>query len=297
MKLVITGSSGLIGSALVREAEKNQIEVVKLVRRAPKDKSEVQWDPNRAILDLDAIEKSTAIVHLAGAGVGDRRWTKKYKKEILNSRVKTTETLANAIVNLRNPPSVFVSGSAMGYYGDTGDLAVDENASLGEGFLSDVVFNWEYAAQRVRNNNIRVVHPRTGLVMSKRGGLLRKVLPLFRLGLGGKLGNGKQYWSYISLEDEIRAIFKLIDDVRLTGGVNLTNPNPVTNLEFTKALSSVVNKPAFFHVPAIALKIALGEFSVEVLGSSRVLPSKLKAAGFKFNQPDILSALNSALKY
>lgn len=297
MKLVITGSSGLIGSALVREAEKNQIEVVKLVRRAPKDKSEVQWDPNRAILDLDAIEKSTAIVHLAGAGVGDRRWTKKYKKEILNSRVKTTETLANAIVNLRNPPSVFVSGSAMGYYGDTGDLAVDENASLGEGFLSDVVFNWEYAAQRVRNNNIRVVHPRTGLVMSKRGGLLRKVLPLFRLGLGGKLGNGKQYWSYISLEDEIRAIFKLIDDVRLTGGVNLTNPNPVTNMEFTKALSSVVNKPAFFHVPAIALKIALGEFSVEALGSSRVLPSKLKAAGFKFNQPDILSALNSALKY
>jgi uncharacterized protein (TIGR01777 family) len=297
MKLVITGSSGLIGSALVREAEKNQIEVVKLVRRAPKDKSEVQWDPNRAILDLDTIEKSTAIVHLAGAGVGDRRWTKKYKKEILNSRVKTTETLANAIVNLRNPPSVFVSGSAMGYYGDTGDLAVDENASLGEGFLSDVVFNWEYAAQRVRNNNIRVVHPRTGLVMSKRGGLLRKALPLFRLGLGGKLGNGKQYWSYISLEDEIRAIFKLIDDVRLTGGVNLTNPNPVTNLEFTKALSSVVNKPAFFHVPAIALKIALGEFSVEALGSSRVLPSKLKAAGFKFNQPDILSALNSAIKY
>ena len=297
MKLVITGSSGLIGSALVREAEKNQIEVVKLVRRAPKDPSEVQWDPNRAILDLDAIEKSTAIVHLAGAGVGDRRWTKKYKKEILNSRVKTTETLANAIVNLRNPPSVFVSGSAMGYYGDTGDLAVDENASLGEGFLSDVVFNWEYAAQRVRNNKIRVVHPRTGLVMSKRGGLLRKVLPLFRLGLGGKLGSGKQYWSYISLEDEIRAIFKLIDDVRLTGGVNLTNPNPVTNLEFTKALSSVVNKPAFFNVPSIALKIALGEFSVEALGSSRVLPSKLKAAGFKFNQSDILSTLNSALKY
>ena len=297
MKLVITGSSGLIGSALVREAEKNKIEVVKLVRRTPKDKNEVQWDPNRAILDLEAIEKSTAIVHLAGAGVGDRRWTKKYKKEILNSRVKTTETLANAIVNLRNPPSVFVSGSAMGYYGDTGDVAVDENASLGEGFLSDVVFNWEYAAQRVRNNNIRVVHPRTGLVMSKRGGLLRKVLPLFRLGLGGKLGNGKQYWSYISLEDEIRAIFKLIDDVRLTGGVNLTNPNPVTNLEFAKALSSVVNKPAFFHVPSIALKIALGEFSVEVLGSSRVLPSKLKAAGFKFNHSDILSALNSALKY
>ena len=297
MKLVVTGATGLIGSALVREAEKNSIEVVKLVRRAPKAKNESQWDPNKGIIDLEVLENSTAIVHLAGAGVGDHRWTKKYKKEILNSRVNSTETLANAIVNLRTPPSVFVSGSAMGYYGDTADVAVDENAGLGEGFLSDVVFNWEYAAQRVRTNNIRVVHPRTGLVMSKRGGLLKKVLPLFRFGLGGRLGNGKQYWSYISLEDEVRAIFHLIDDVRLTGGVNLTNPNPVTNAEFTKALSSVVNKPAFFNVPGFALKIALGEFSVEALGSSRVLPSKLKASGFKFNHSDILSTLNSAITY
>ena len=177
MKLVVTGASGLIGSALVREAERNQIEVVKLVRRAPKEKNESQWDPNKGIIDLEVLENSTAIVHLAGAGVGDHRWTKKYKKEILNSRVNSTETLANAIVNLRTPPSVLVSGSAMGYYGDTADVAVDENAGLGEGFLSDVVFNWEYAAQRVRTNNIRVVHPRTGLVMSKRGGLLKKVLP------------------------------------------------------------------------------------------------------------------------
>ncbi|MFM1986519.1 MAG: hypothetical protein RIS18_736 [Actinomycetota bacterium] len=297
MKLVVTGSSGLIGSALVREAEKKNIEVIKLVRRLPKEKNESQWDPNKGIVDLEVLEKSTAIIHLAGAGVGDRRWTKKYKKEILNSRVNSTETLSNAIVNLRTPPSVFVSGSAMGFYGDTGDIAVDENAELGEGFLSDVVFNWEFAAQRVRKNKIRVVHPRTGLVMSKRGGLLKKVLPIFRLGLGGKLGNGKQYWSYISLEDEIRAIFHLIEDVRLTGGVNLTNPNPVTNTEFTKALSSVVNKPAFFNVPSIALKIALGEFSIEALGSSRVLPSKLLASGFEFKHKDILSTLNSALKY
>jgi uncharacterized protein (TIGR01777 family) len=234
---------------------------------------------------------------LAGAGVGDRRWSKKYKKLILDSRVNSTETLANAIVNLKTPPSVFVSGSAIGFYGDTADVAVDENANLGEGFLSDVVFNWEYAAQRVRSNNLRVVHPRTGLVMSKRGGLLKKILPLFKLGLGGKLGNGKQYWSYISLEDEIRAIHHVIDDVRLTGGVNFTNPNPVTNAEFTKSLSSVVNRPAFLNVPSLALKIALGEFSIEALGSARILPSKLKAAGFKFNQPDILSTLNSAITY
>ena len=154
MKLVITGASGLIGSALAREAEKNRIEVVKLVRRTPKEKNESQWDPNKGVIDLAALENSTAIVHLAGAGVGDHRWTKKYKKEILNSRVNSTETLANAIVNLRTPPSVFVSGSAMGYYGDTADVAVDENAGLGEGFLSDVVFNWEYAAQRSEERRV-----------------------------------------------------------------------------------------------------------------------------------------------
>jgi uncharacterized protein len=297
MKIVITGSSGLIGSALVRDCEKKNFEVVKLVRRAPKQENESQWDPVKGIVDLNVLEKATAIVNLAGAGVGDRRWSKKYKKLILDSRVNSTETLANAIVNLKTPPSVFVSGSAIGFYGDTADVAVDENANLGEGFLSDVVFNWEYAAQRVRSNNIRVVHPRTGLVMSKRGGLLKKILPLFKLGLGGKLGNGKQYWSYISLEDEIRAIHHVIDDVRLTGGVNFTNPNPVTNAEFTKSLASVVNRPAFLNVPSLALKIALGEFSIEALGSSRILPSKLQAAGFKFNQPDILSTLNSAITY
>ena len=297
MKIVITGSSGLIGSALVRDCEKRNFEVVKLVRRVPKQENESQWDPIKGIVDLNVFEKATAIVNLAGAGVGDRRWSKKYKKLILDSRVNSTETLANAIVNLKTPPSVFVSGSAIGFYGDTADVAVDENANLGEGFLSDVVFNWEYAAQRVRSNNIRVVHPRTGLVMSKRGGLLKKILPLFKLGLGGKLGNGKQYWSYISLEDEIRAIHHVIDDVRLTGGVNFTNPNPVTNAEFTKSLASVVNRPAFLKVPSLALKIALVEFSIEALGSSRILPSKLQAAGFKFNQPDILSTLNSAITY
>ena len=297
MKIVITGSSGLIGSALVRDCEKKNFEVVKLVRRVPKQENESQWDPVKGIVDLNVLEKAIAIVNLAGADVGDRRWYKKYKKLILDSRVNSTETLANAIVNLKTPPSVFVSGSAIGFYGDTADVAVDENANLGEGFLSDVVFNWEYAAQRVKSNNIRVVHPRTGLVMSKRGGLLKKILPLFKLGLGGKLGNGKQYCSYISLEDEIRAIHHVIDDVRLTGGVNFTNPNPVTNAEFTKSLASVVNRPAFLNVPSLALKIALGEFSIEALGSSRILPSKLQAAGFKFNQPDILSTLNSAITY
>ena len=297
MKFVVAGGSGLIGSAFIRDAQKNNHEIVKLVRRKPKELFESQWNPDNGEVDLNALNNATAIINLSGAGVGDSRWTKRYKKLILSSRVNATETLSNAIIRLNNPPSVFVSSSAIGFYGDTSDQAVDENAELGEGFLSDVVFNWEYATQKVKSHKIRVVHPRTGLVMSKRGGVLKKVLPIFKLGLGGKLGKGNQYWSYISLEDEIRAIHHIIEDSRLTGGVNLTTPNPVTNKEFTKALSSVLNRPAFLNAPSIALKVALGEFSVEVLGSSRVLPSKLNASGFKFNNPDILSTLNSALNY
>ena len=297
MKLVVAGGSGLIGSALIKDALSKKHEVIQLVRRKPKHQHEVQWNPDKFEVEIDALNDATAIINLSGAGVGDKRWTKNYKKLILTSRVNATKTLAEAITRLNNPPSVFVSSSAIGFYGDTAENAVDENAELGEGFLSDVVFNWEYAAQKVKQHKIRVVHPRTSLVMSKRGGVLKKVLPIFKLGLGGKLGNGKQFWSYISLEDEIRAIYHLINDSRLTGGVNLSTPNPVTNKEFTKSLASVLNRPAFLSVPSPALKIALGEFSIEVLGSSRVLPSKLIASGFKFNHPDILSTLNSALKY
>ena len=297
MKLVVAGGSGLIGSALIKDALSKKHEVIQLVRRKPKHQHEVQWNPDKFEVEIDALNDATAIINLSGAGVGDKRWTKNYKKLILTSRVNATKTLAEAITRLNNPPSVFVSSSAIGFYGDTAENAVDENAELGEGFLSDVVFNWEYAAQKVKQHKIRVVHPRTSLVMSKRGGVLKKVLPIFKLGLGGKLGNGKQFWSYISLEDEIRAIYHLINDSRLTGGVNLSTPNPVTNKEFTKSLASVLNRPAFLSVPSLVLKIALGEFSIEVLGSSRVLPSKLIASGFKFNHPDILSTLNSALKY
>ena len=297
MKLVVAGGSGLIGSALIKDALSKKHEVIQLVRHKPKHQHEVQWNPDKFEVEIDALNDATAIINLSGAGVGDKRWTKNYKKLILTSRVNATKTLAEAITRLNNPPSVFVSSSAIGFYGDTAENAVDENAELGEGFLSDVVFNWEYAAQKVKQHKIRVVHPRTSLVMSKRGGVLKKVLPIFKLGLGGKLGNGKQFWSYISLEDEIRAIYHLINDSRLTGGVNLSTPNPVTNKEFTKSLASALNRPAFLSVPSLALKIALGEFSIEVLGSSRVLPSKLIASGFKFNHPDILSTLNSALKY
>ena len=187
MKLVVAGGSGLIGSALIKDALSKKHEVIQLVRRKPKHQHEVQWNPDKFEVEIDALNDATAIINLSGAGVGDKRWTKNYKKLILTSRVNATKTLAEAITRLNNPPSVFVSSSAIGFYGDTAENAVDENAELGEGFLSDVVFNWEYAAQKVKQHKIRVVHPRTSLVMSKRGGVLKKVLPIFKLGLGGKL--------------------------------------------------------------------------------------------------------------
>jgi uncharacterized protein (TIGR01777 family) len=271
--------------------------VIAAVRREARRNDEVQWDPAGGVLAPSAVDGVNAVVHLAGAGIGDKRWTDSYKKEILESRTLSTSLLARTMAALDTQPTVFLSGSAIGYYGAMQDEKLDETSSIGDGFLADICGQWEQAAQPAIDAGIRTVFLRTGIVLSPQGGALKKQLPLFKLGLGGKLGNGKQYWSYISLEDEIRAIFHLIDDVRLTGGVNLTNPNPVTNAKFTKSLSSVTNRPAFLNVPSIALKIALGEFSVEALGSTRVLPSKLKAAGFKFNQPDILSTLNSAIKY
>jgi len=293
MKLVVAGGSGLIGSALIKDALSKKHEVIQLVRRKPKHQHEVQWNPDKFEVEIDALNDATAIINLSGAGVGDKRWTKNYKKLILTSRVNATTTLAEAITRLNNPPSVFVSSSAIGFYGDTAENAVDENAELGEGFLSDVVFNWEYAAQKVKQHKIRVVHPRTSLVMSKRGGVLKKVLPIFKLGLGGKLGNGKQFWSWITLHDELRAIEFILENEKISGAINLTSPNPVTNQEFTSALARALRRPALFPAPAIALKLALGGFSTEILGSKKVIPGVLQEAGFQFDYPHIGPALEA----
>lgn len=296
MKIAVSGSSGLIGSAFVKAAEARGDEVIRLVRRKPKTAQEVYWNPKTGEIDHLLLDGLDAIVHLAGAGVGDHRWSEKYKKEIYSSRVDSTRLIVKAISKMHKPPKVLVSASAIGYYGDTGSQLVDENAPAGSGFLAEVCLAWEAAAKPAKEFGVRIVHPRTGLVLSRKGGLLRKLYPIFFFGLGGKMGNGKQYWSCISLNDEVRALFHLIENEKISGGVNLVMPEAPTNSEFVKTLGKTMKRPTLFSVPAIALKIALGEFSSEVLGSVRVAPGKLIVNNFNFENNDLSSALHIAIK-
>lgn len=287
-RIAVTGASGLIGTALVGYLKSEGHTVQRLVRRTPVAPDEVQWDPKTGFVDLEALRGVDAIIHLAGAGVGDKRWTKKYKAEILNSRLLGTTAIANAVNELK--PQVFISSSAIGWYGESGNRAVLESDRAGEDFLAAVCREWENAADIA--TDVRTVKVRTGLVLDPTGGALGKMLPLFRFGLGGKLGNGKQWWSWITLHDYIRAIdFLLANDI--SGPVNLTTPNPVTNQEFTSALARAMHRPAVLPAPAIALKLALGGFSIEILGSKKVLPQVLTDAGFEFEYPHITSALNA----
>jgi hypothetical protein len=295
MKVAITGSSGLIGSALSADLARDGHQVVRLVRGPSRSAGEVSWDPIGGHVDLAGLAGSDAVVHLAGAGVGDRRWSDAYKREILDSRVRGTTAVAHAVAALDPAPAVLVSASAVGFYGDTGDHAVDETAPRGEGFLAEVVEAWEAAAEPARAAGVRVAHPRTGLVVARGGGAWKRMLPIFRMGAGGRLGGGRQYWSFISLTDEVRALRHLIEHPDLTGPVNLTAPTPVTNAEATHALAQALHRPAVLPVPAAALRAVLGEFSVEVLGSQRVLPTRLLASGFAFRHPTIEAALAAEL--
>ena len=295
MRVAVTGSSGLIGSALVPHLRSVGHEVMRLVRKPATEPDEIRWDPTNRTVDLDALRGIDAVVHLAGAGVGDHRWTESYKREILRSRVDGTSTIARAMAALEPRPRVLVSASAVGWYGDTGDHVVDESATAGRGFLADVVRAWEGAAEPARPAGIRVVHPRSGLVVSSRGGAWARMFPLFRVGLGGRLGTGRQYWSFISLRDEVCALRFLVEQDHIHGPVNLTAPSPATNNEVTKAMGRAMGRPTVLPVPSFALKVALGEFSSEVLGSARVVPRVLEAAGFVFQDPTIDSAIRTAL--
>ena len=294
MKVAITGASGLIGSALAESLVSDGHEVLRLVRRSPVAPDEAQWHPTEGSVDIEALAGVDAVAHYAGAGVGDRRWTASYKRQIRDSRVLGTQTLARALARLDPAPRVFVSGSAIGYYGDTGDEAVDESSPAGEGFLANVVVAWEASAAPASEAGIRVVHPRTGLVVAAHGGAWGRLWPLFRMGVGGRLGDGSQYWSFVSLRDYIRAVRRMIDDDTMSGAYNVTAPNPVTNREMTAAMSEVVHRPAFAHVPSFVIKGVLGQMSSEVLGSLRVLPARLLEAGFEFEDPTIADALASA---
>jgi uncharacterized protein (TIGR01777 family) len=272
-RIAVTGASGLIGTALVGYLKSQGHTVQRLVRRTAVSSEEITWDPIAGTVDMDALAGVDAVIHLAGAGVSDKRWTKKYKSEILNSRLLGTTTIAKAVAIVK--PQVFISASAIGWYGESGNRAVVESDRVGDDFLA---------------GDVRTVKLRTGLVLDPTGGALGKMLPIFRFGLGGKLSNGKQWWSWITLHDQIRAIAFLLEN-KISGPVNMTSPNPVTNSEFTAGLARALHRPALFPVPALALKIVLGGFSSEVLGSKKVMPQALTEAGFTFDYPHISSAL------
>jgi uncharacterized protein len=291
MRVAVTGASGLIGSALVADLLADGHEVLRLVRRPPSAPDEARWDPTAGTIDEAALAGTAAVVHLAGAGIGDRRWTQARKTEILRSRVEGTGTLARAVARMDPQPQVLVSASAVGYYGDTGSRPVDEHGPKGTGFASDVAQAWEQAAEPARVGGVRVVHPRSGLVMARRGGAWGRMLPLFRLGLGGPLGGGGQYWSFITLTDEVRGLRYLIENDELSGPVNLTGPHAATNAEISAAMGHGLHRPAVLPVPAFALRAVLGEFASEVLASIRVVPAKLATAGFTWQHPDLVAAV------
>ena len=295
MKIVVSGASGLIGTQLVAKLSGSGHEVIRLVRRSPKS-GEIQWNPKSGTLDAAALEGADAVIHLSGAGIGDKRWTDGYRKEILDSRTTTTALLATTMASLSRKPSVFLSGSAIGIYGARNDEQLTEVSTHGTGFLADVCEQWEAAAKPAVDAGIRTVYLRTGIVLTPKGGALKKLLPLFKLGVGGKFGNGKQWQSWISIEDEIGAIEHLLT-ANVSGAVNLTAPNPVTNAEFTKVLASVLKRPAIVPVPTFAPKILLGGELADALlfTGQRVIPAALNASGYMFKHTTLESAFRSLL--
>ncbi|MGD6751533.1 TIGR01777 family oxidoreductase [Streptomyces sp. BH105] len=293
-RFAVAGASGLIGSALVRSLTDDGHDVCRLVRRAPRAPDEARWDPKEGYVDTSRLAGCEGIVNLAGAGVGDHRWTAAYKREIRDSRVLGTQTLARAAAGLDAPPRVFLNGSAVGYYGDTGARTVDETAQAGDGFLPSVCVEWEAAAAPAHQAGIRTVFARTGLVVARGGGAWGKLFPLFKAGLGGRLGDGRQYWSYIALADHVAALRHLLDTEGLAGPVNLTAPQPATNREMTEAMGRVLRRPALLPVPSFALRAVLGEMAGDVLGSTRAVPTRLLETGFEFAHPGVDQAIRAA---
>ncbi|GAA4185702.1 TIGR01777 family oxidoreductase [Streptosporangium oxazolinicum] len=298
MTIIVTGSSGLLGSALVRALRDDGARVVRLVRRVPEGDDEAFWNPAKGVVEQAALEGAEAVVHLAGAGIGDRRWSDDYKREVVRSRVEGTRTLAGALADLESKPAVLLSGSAIGFYGDTGEVAVDETAPAGAGFLArEVVVPWEAETAPAEEAGIRVARLRTGLVLSGRGGMLSRILPIFKAGLGAPLGSGRQYWSWISIDDWVLAVRHILKNPEISGPVNLTAPEPVTNAEFTKALGAALHRPTMpLAVPGFVLRTALGEFAEEgVLTGQRVIPRRLLDSGHAFRHTRLNEALTAVL--
>ena len=298
MRVAITGSSGLIGTALAAHLRLNGIDVVRLVRRPPAAGDEVRWDPAAPDggLQWSALGTVDAVVHLSGAPVAGGLWTPTRKQVLRSSRIDSTAALVRALLAADARPPTLLAGSAIGWYGDTGDRAVDETAPAGAGFLATLVRDWEAAAEPAAAAGLRVVQLRSGVVLSRAGGMLRPLLPPFRLGLGARIGAGSQYLSWISIADHVRAVTFLVGRPDISGPVNLTAPIPATNGEFTHALGAAVRRPAVLAIPGWTVRLALGELSTELLGSSRVRPTRLQQAGFDFDYPAIGPALTDAVR-
>lgn len=298
MKVLVSGSSGLIGSAVVTQLKKDGHSVSRLVRsKSGLPEEQVLWNPTARIIDSRGLEGFDAFIHLAGDPIAEGRWTQEKKAAIRDSRVKGTRLITEAVARLARPPKAFLCASAIGYYGDRGDELLTEESPPGTGFLPETGIQWEQACQPAADVGARVVNLRFGIVMSKEGGALKKMLPPFLFGMGGKLGGGKQWMSWISLPDAAAAVSHALTDASLRGPVNITAPNPATNADFTKALGKALRRPAVATVPAFAVRMMFGEMAdAALLASTRVEPKRLKASGFRFKHPDLEPALRELLK-
>ncbi len=295
-KILITGASGLVGGALREHLGSTGHEVLRLVRRRPTAPDEVYWDACTTIEEPERLNGLKAVVHLAGRNIASGRWTTSVKAEIKSSRVDGTRLLSKSLAALASPPELIISASAVGYYGDRGDEILNERSAPGSGFLADTCVAWEAAAEPARKAGIRVIHARLGVVLSRAGGALKMMLPAFRLGLGGRIGNGKQYMSWVSAADLCRALYYLIGAALPGGAVNVVAPAPVTNARFTETLGTVLRRPTLFTVPGFAARIAMGDMANELLlGSARVMPRRLLDSGFVFRHNDIEPTLRELL--
>ena len=293
MKVAISGASGLLGSEFSEYLLKKGHKVIRLVRRKPSSKDEIHWNPISGIIDEEKLENMNAIVNFSGENIGLGRWTNKQKKILIDSRIISTRLLADTISQLKSPPQTFLSSSAVGYYGDSGSTLLNEGAESGKGFLSELCVKWEKATESAMKAGIRVVQMRSGVVLSSKGGALKKMLPAFYMGVGGKLGSGKQYLSWILIDDFVRAAYHLLVSDNIQAPVNVTSPEVVTNYEFTKLLGKAIGRPTILPVPGFILKLLFGQVAEEILLSSTfAVPQILIGSGFKFKYPRLEDAFS-----
>lgn len=296
MRIIVSGSNGLVGKALIKALEAAGHDTYRLVRHAPNSEREIEWSPDRYSIAISRIEGFDAVYHLAGESIASGRWNEEKKRKIRESRARGTKLLADALANLSQPPKTLISASAIGYYGDRGDELLTESSPPGNDFLADVCVEWEKATEHARAKGVRVVNTRFGIILDKEGGALAKMLPPFRMGIGGRIGDGKQWMSWIALDDVIGGLQFVLSNETLNSAVNFVAPNPVTNAEFTKTLGSVLSRPTFFPIPEFGVRLAFGEMAdALLLSSQRVEPSVLKTSGYSFRFSDLRTALNALL--